>query len=227
MSKKLLYSLSKKVICLLLAFCVSIVPAAATGLLIMPAPNTDMWDNPFKDVSQDDWFYDAVEYSFRNDLMHGKTETEFSPYHVTTRGQIITILWRMETSPVVNHILPFEDVPQESYCAEAIRWAACQGIASGYDDGTFHPDAPISRQQLASFLWRYAKYKNMDVSVGEDTNILSYNDAFDISEYAIPALQWACGAGIMSGYTDGYLRPFGQASRAHTAQTLMNFMEIG
>ena len=87
------------------------------------------------------------------------------------------------------------------------------------------PDDNITREQLASILFRYAKFKGYDVSVGEDTNILSYEDAFSISEYAIPAMQWACGAGIISGNEDGTLNPGGHAQRAHAAQMLMKFLE--
>jgi len=115
-------------------------------------------------------------------------------------------------------------VKADAYYAEAIAWAAEEGIVSGYGD-TFGPDDNITREQLASILWRYAKYKGYDVSVGEDTNILSYTDAFDISEYAIPAMQWACGDGIISGNDDGTLNPKGHAQRSHAAQMLMKFMK--
>ena len=96
---------------------------------------------------------------------------------------------------------------------------------AGYDDHTFGAADVITREQLASILWRYANDKGFDVSVGEDSNILSYEDAFNISEYAVPAMQWACGAGIISGNDDGTLHPEGHAQRVHTAQMLMKFKE--
>lgn len=188
--------------------------------------DTNAWANPFSDIKRNDWFYEAVAFAYQNGLMQGKSDTAFAPYGVTTRGQIVVMLWRLEDCPVVNYLLPFSDVDQEAYYSEAIRWAAAEKLVTGYDDSTFRPNAPISRQQLAAILWRYAQQEGMDVSVGEDTNILSYNDAFDISEYAIPAIQWACGAGVMSGYEDGSLNPHGQAVRAHTAKMLMNFLKI-
>lgn len=186
---------------------------------------TAVWNNPFTDVTQSNAFYHAVRYVYETGLMQGKTETTFAPAAPTTRGQIVTILWRLEHMPVVNYILPFTDVAQADHYAEAIRWAAAEHIVEGYADGTFHPDMPISRQQLAAILWRYAKHKGIDVSVGEDTNILSYNDAFDISEYAIPAIQWACGASILCGHKDGNLWPAETAVRSDTAQMLTNLLQ--
>lgn len=186
---------------------------------------TSAWNNPFTDVMHSDAFYHAVKYVYETGLMQGKTESTFAPAAPTTRGQIVTILWRLEHTPVVNYVLPFTDVAQTDYYAEAIRWAAAEHIVEGYADGTFHPDMPISRQQLATILWRYAKHKGIDVSVGEDTNILSYNDAFDISEYAIPAIQWACGASILCGHEDGDLRPAETAVRSDTAQMLTNLLQ--
>lgn len=180
-------------------------------------------ENPFTDVTASDDFYEAVDYVRRRGLMQGKTETVFDPNGTVTRGQLTTILWRLKGEPVVNYIMPFTDVKQKFYYAEAIRWAAAEKIINGYEDGTFRPDAPISRQQLTAILWRYARYAGYDVSVGEDTNILSYEDAFTISEYAIPAIQWACGAGVMTG-ENGWLYPAEAASRAVTAQFLKNFL---
>ena len=185
---------------------------------------TAAWSNPFTDVKRSDDFYAAVEYVYESGLMKGKTETVFDPAGTTTRGQIVTVLWRLENTPVVNYILPFSDVEEELYYTEAIRWAAAEHIVEGYDDSTFRPDAPISRQQLTAILWRYATYTGVDVSVGEDTNILSYHDAFDVSEYAIPAMQWACGAGVMCGHQEGRLRPADPAIRSDTAQMLTNFL---
>ncbi|WP_458408226.1 S-layer homology domain-containing protein [Anaerotignum sp.] len=179
-------------------------------------------ENTFKDVSEADWFYDAVMYVSENGLMSGVDTDNFGPYWNTTRGMITTILWRMEGKPDAG-MVPFADVDADMYYADAIAWAAANGIVSGYDAVTFGPDDNITREQLASILWRYAKYKGYDVSVGEDTNILSYEDAFSISEYAIPAMQWACGAGIISGNDDGTLNPAGHAQRAHAAQMLMKF----
>lgn len=127
---------------------------------------------------------------------------------------------------MVNYLMQFEDVAAEKYYTEAIRWATSEGIVGGYGNGKFGPDDPITRQQLATMLWRYAQHIGQDVSVGEDTNILSYEDAFDISEYAIPAMQWACGAGIMGGYGNGKLGPNDGATRAQAAAMLMRYCTL-
>lgn len=180
---------------------------------------------PFSDIKAEDWYYDAAMYVNENGLMTGYGIDRFAPEVSITRGQIVTILHRMEGAPAVNYLMEFRDVPAQTWYTEAVRWAASTGITSGTGDGsTFSPDEPITREQLATMLWRYAQFKSMDVSVGDDTNILSYEDAFTIGEYAIAAMQWVCGAGIMRG-SGAQLTPKATASRAQTAQIIMNFLE--
>ena len=183
-------------------------------------------DLPFNDVPEGYWAYDAIQYVYGEGLMAGTSGSTFSPEGTTTRGQIVTILWRLSGSPVVNYLMDFDDVDPAAYYGEAIRWATSEGIAGGYGGGLFGPDDPITREQLAVMLHRYAQHQGCDVSIGEDTNILSYADAFDVSEYAVSALQWACGAGIISGTGDGStLTPQGEATRAQAATVLMRFCE--
>ena len=183
-------------------------------------------DLPFADVPESYWAYDAIQYVYGEGLMAGTSGSAFSPEGTTTRGQIVTILWRLSGSPVVNYLMDFDDVDPAAYYAEAIRWATSEGIAGGYGGGVFGPDDPITREQLAVMLHRYAQHEGYDVSIGEDTNILSYADAFTVSEYAVSALQWACGAGIISGTGDGStLTPQGEATRAQAATVLMRFCE--
>ena len=183
-------------------------------------------DLPFNDVPEGYWAYDAIQYVYGEGLMAGTSGSTFSPEGTTTRGQIVTILWRLSDSPVVNYLMDFDDVDPAAYYAEAIRWATSEGIAGGYGGGVFGPDDPITREQLAVMLHRYAQHQGCDVSIGEDTNILSYADAFDVSEYAVSALQWACGTGIISGTGDGStLTPQGEATRAQAATVLMRFCE--
>ena len=184
-------------------------------------------DLPFNDVPESYWAYDAIQYVYGEGLMAGTSGTTFAPENVTTRGQIVTILWRMAGSPQVNYLMDFDGVDPAAYYAEAIRWATSEGIAGGYGGGVFGPDDPITREQLAVMLHRYAQHQGYDVSIGEDTNILSYADAFTVSEYAVSALQWACGAGIISGTGDGStLTPQGEATRAQAATVLMRFCEL-
>ena len=178
----------------------------------------------FLDVKESDWFYDAVSYAVENGLMSGMSEDIFAPNTPLTREMLAVILWNLEGNPTPNDVTPFLDVTSDKYYANAIAWANENGIVAGYGD-TFGVGDSITREQFAVMLYNYAQYQGYDVSVGEDTNILSYTDAFDISNYAYPAMQWACGAGIMSGNDDGTLNPQGKATRAEAATMLMNFCE--
>ena len=184
-------------------------------------------DLPFNDVPEGYWAYGAIQYVYGEGLMAGTSGSTFNPEGTTTRGQIVTILWRLSGSPVVNYLMDFDDVDPAAYYAEAIRWATSEGIAGGYGNGSFGPDDPITREQLAVMLYQYAWNMGYDLSIGEDTNILSYADAFTVSEYAVSALQWACGAGLISGTGDGStLTPQGEATRAQAATVLMRFCEL-
>ena len=187
-----------------------------------PATGTD--DHlPFDDVRRGDWFYDDVRYVYETGLMNGTANRIFAPSISTTRAMIVTILWRLEGSPVVNFAMRFRDVVQNAWYSEAVRWAAANGIVTGYTEQTFGPNDNIAREQLAAILHRYAKYKGLDVSVGEDTNILSFDDAQTISGYAVPAMQWACGAGLMQG-SNRKLLPTAEATRAQVAAMLHRFL---
>ena len=178
----------------------------------------------FLDVKKSDWFYDAVSYAVENGLMSGMSEDIFAPNTPLTREMLAVILWNLEGNPTPNDVAPFLDVTSDKYYANAIAWANENGIIAGYGD-TFGVGDSITREQFAVMLHNYAQYQGYDVSVGEDTNILSYTDAFDISNYAYPAMQWACGAGIINGMGDGTLMPQGKATRAEAATMLMNFCE--
>ena len=179
---------------------------------------------PFRDVRPEDWFYADVRYVYEAGLMNGTAEGLFSPDLFTSRAMIVTVLWRLSGSPVVNYYMPFADVDQASWYAEAVRWAASCGIVTGYDNGNFGPNDPITREQLVAILYRCAAYRQEDTSIGADTNILSFTDAASVSEYAVPALQWACGAGILQG-ADGALLPTHPATRAQTAAILHRFCQ--
>ena len=142
-----------------------------------------------------------------------------------TRADAVIALWKMEGSPVANYAMSFNDVTAETAYTEAIRWAAAVKIVNGYSEGSFAPNDILTREQLATILWRYAKYKKADVSVGESTNILSYDDAFEISEYAIPAFQWACGSGVMSGNTVSTLAPKNAVTENLLSNVLSEYSE--
>jgi uncharacterized repeat protein (TIGR02543 family) len=178
----------------------------------------------FYDVNSTDWFYDPVMYVVNAGLFNGTSTYMFSPNAPMTRAMIVTVLYRLEGMPAVSGANPFDDVAPGMWYTDAVIWAVQNGIVTGYNDNTFGTDDSVTREQLVTILYRYAKYKGYDVSVGEDTNILSYLDAFEISEYAIPAMQWACGAGIIEG-SAGNLMPAANATRAQVAAILMRFVQ--
>ena len=142
-----------------------------------------------------------------------------------TRAEAIVALWNMEGSPASDFAMKFDDVSAETPYAEAIRWAAAVKIVNGCSESSFAPDDVLTREQLAAILWRYAKSENIDVSIGENTNILSYEDVFTVSDYAIPAFQWTCGSGIMSGNTISTLAPGEQVSRIYFASVLHKYAQ--
>ena len=165
---------------------------------------------PFTDVKSGDWFYDAVAYVYANGLMDGTSETTFEPNANMTRAMVWAILARIDG----------ETVTGANWADTARAWAMASGVSDGTD-----PNGHVTREQFATMLYRYAAAKGYDVSIGESTNILSYADFTSISEYAIPAMQWACGSGIVTGVTDSTLEPQGTATRAQCAAMLMRFIE--
>lgn len=175
----------------------------------------------FSDVSG--WYADAVNSLAERGIMSGYSDGTFHPGGQVTRGMFVTILFRLsgESSSYVNS---FSDVKAGSWYENAIAWAAANGISQGVGGQRFAPDRCITREQFAVMLWNYAKYKGLDVSIGEDTNILSYNDSLTISDFAFPGLQWACGAGILNGDTQGNLNPHLCATRAQVAVMLQRFL---
>lgn len=201
------------------------MPASAVkvGVSYVKATETPS-KTKFNDVSANDWFASAVDYVTGKGMMNGTADNTFSPKANTTRGMIVTVLYRLENQPSTS-AASFTDVASGAYYANAVAWANANGIVSGYGSGKFGPNDKVTREQLAAILYRYAQYKKYDVSVGEDTNILSYDDAQSISSYAIPAIQWACGAGVVTGKSGSKLDPKGNATRAEVAAMLMRFCE--
>ena len=179
---------------------------------------------PFVDVNVNDWFYNDVVYVYENGLMNGTSATTFAPYGITTRGQIVTILWRLEGQPAVSGACPFTDVAVGSYYETAITWAAANGIVTGYDATTFGPDDQITREQMAAILYRYAMGKQL-ASPALTDNLAVFTDADKISAYAVEAMNWAVGQGLINGMGDGTVAPQGQAIRAQAAAILHRFCE--
>lgn len=161
----------------------------------------------FTDVEENDWFYDAVNYAVKNGLMSGMSETIFTPNTPLTREMLAVVLYNVEGQPESTEVNPFTDIKADLWYTDAILWANANGIVAGYDTGAYGVGDAITREQFVTILYRYAQWRGYDVSIGADTNLLSYTDAFDISEYAYPAMQWACGANILNGMGDGTFRP--------------------
>lgn len=171
---------------------------------------------PFADVGPGDWFYEEVRYVYSRGMMGGTAPSAFTPGGTTTRAMVVTILHRMEGAPAAP-AAPFTDVSAGQYYAVPVAWAASCGVVTGATPTTFNPEAPITRQQLAAILWRYAEYKGVDVSGGADLGI--FPDADRVAPYAAQAMAWAVEAGLIAG-VDGRLDPTGQATRAQTAVIL-------
>ena len=183
-------------------------------------------DGKTYDFPKTQWYHEGVAYCLNKGLLTNKEDGTFGLSDTTTRAMVAEALWAAEGKPKTVTRYFYQDVGEAHPSREAIFWATETGVMSGYGGNTFGANDAVTREQLAAILWRYAQYKGDDVSVGEDTNILSYADAFVISEYAIPAMQWACGAGIINGSDDGTLNPKGTAQKVHTAQMLMNFIKM-
>lgn len=199
------------------------MPASAVkvGVSYVKATETPS-GTKFNDVSANDWFASAVDYVTGKGMMNGTADNTFSPKAHTTRGMVVTVLYRLENQPSTS-AASFTDVASGAYYANAVAWANANGIVSGYGSGKFGPNDKVTREQLAAILYRYAQYKKYDVSGAKSLD--GYTDAQSVSSYAVPALQWANAAGIVTGKSGSKLDPKGNATRAEVAAMLMRFCE--
>ena len=177
----------------------------------------------FTDVKDNDWFCENVKYVIENGLMNGVSETEFAPNDNLTRAMLVAILYRAAGEPTVNKSVPFADVAADSYYANAVIWAQQNGIVSGVNENEFAPDENITREQIATIIYRYAKAMGYNISAKAE--ISAYADANKISEYATEAMQYAVGIGLMKGKTQTTLNPQDNATRAEIAAILQRFIE--
>lgn len=177
----------------------------------------------YNDIAEGDEAYEAALYLKENGIMVGIGDKQFAPNLELSRAMAVTMLYRLAGEPEVDSQNPFTDVAEGAWYTDAVLWAAEKKIVDGYGDGRFGTNDSVTREQMAILLFRYAKAMGCDVSVGEDTNILSYDDAFDVSEWAVPAMQWSCGSGVMSGKTASTLNPKDELTRAEVAQIIMSF----
>ena len=199
------------------------MPASAVkvGVSYVKATETPS-ETKFNDVSANDWFASAVDYVTGKGMMNGTADNTFSPKANTTRGMVVTVLYRLENQPSTS-AASFTDVASGAYYANAVAWANANGIVSGYGSGKFGPNDKVTREQLAAILYRYAQYKKYDVSGANSLD--GYTDAQSVSSYAVPALQWANAAGVVTGKSGSKLDPQGNATRAEVAAMLMRFCE--
>lgn len=201
------------------------MPGSKVSVDVTFAPE-GQWTNPFVDVAEDAWYYDAVKYVNENGLMAGTSANTFAPDRTTTRGMIVTILYRLEGSPDIENEIwgyPFKDVDANAYYATAVYWARMNGIVAGYSDELFGPDDIITREQMATILYRYAQYKGYDTTAKADLS--RYTDAAQVGSYAVDAIRWANAEGLVNGTSATTLTPKGSATRAQVAVILTRFCQ--
>ena len=186
-----------------------------------PAVQKQNLSDRFIDLDSNAWYNQALEYVLQAGLMNGVGDTLFSPNGTTNRAMIVTILYRLEGTPG-GEAATFTDVADGQWYSDAVGWAAANGIVTGYENGTFGPLKAITREQLAAILYRYASYKDCDVSAS--ASLQGFGDAGTVSSYAVPSVEWAVGAELINGM-DGNLKPKGTATRAQVATILMRFCE--
>ena len=172
----------------------------------------------FEDVKDGDWFKSSVEYVCEKGMMKGVSDTSFAPNDVTTRGMVVTILHRLEGEPAAQ-AASFTDVDQNQWYAAAVNWAAESGIVTGTSETTFAPTADITREQIATILYRYAGQKGVDTTASGDLSAFADNES--VGGYAVDAMKWAVGQGLINGTSDNNLSPKGSATRAQAAAILM------
>lgn len=198
-------------------------PPVTPGTPVTPARPAAPVGLPFADVSGSDWFYNDVRYVYEKGIMDGTGADRFSPNAPLTRAMIVTILYRMAGSPSVSGSSDFTDVAAGKWFAKAVAWAAANGIVNGYGDSLFGPNDPVTREQLAAILYRYAVYGGM-TAVTLEENLGSFADTAQLSAYAIQAMNWAVGQGLING-SGSNLVPKAQATRAQVAAIIHRYLE--
>jgi len=179
----------------------------------------------FTDLNSAEWYHDGVHFCIENDLMIGTSDDLFAPNGTTTRAQIVTILWRLAGEPVVNYLMQFEDVEAETWYTEAVRWASAEGIVLGYSDTAFGPNDPITREQLATILYRYEQYKGGGFT-GAWMIRMDYVDLADVSDWAYEAMCWMSMNEVVTGKPGKILDPKGSAVRAEAASMLYQYWKV-
>ena len=207
--------MKKRLLSLALALCLvcSLLPGTALAA----------GENPFTDVPASHWAHDDITYVYENDLMNGTDGSLFSPERTTTRAQVVTVLYRLAGQPAADWANPFWDVPASAWFHDAVTWAWENDITGGVSSTHFGAGNAVTREQLATFLYRYAQDQGYDTSARADLS--GYSDAGLVSSYATEALSWANATGLITGTTGTTLSPQGSATRAQVATILSRFCQ--
>lgn len=200
--------------------------AIVIGAVFTAKTPKDQWICPFIDVKITDWFYDAVYYAYASLWMNGVSETEFAPNSNVTRAMFVTVLYRVAVWPQSSETRSFIDVPKDTWYTEAVSWASSEGIVNGVSDTEFMPNLDITREQMATILYRYAKASGYDVSISGDPELNRFEDAGSISDWALEAMTWAVSIGLFKGRSDTELAPQATATRAEAATVFQRIEQI-
>lgn len=184
-----------------------------------PTPDTPPVKNPFKDVKEDSWYRQSVLWAYGRGIVNGQSKTSFGANAVATRGQLVAMLYRMEGQPAVTSTAPFTDL-KEDYYKDAVNWAAAEGVVGGFTPTIFAPNNKVTREQLATMLYR------MSDSPAVSGSLDQFTDSASVQEYAHDAMVWAVENGIISGYPNGQIRPGSSATRAEVCTMLMRYSNL-
>ena len=185
-------------------------------------PPEPEWENPYIDVNESSWFYDAVQYVSMNGLMNGTSATTFSPNATMNRALMVTILYRMDGVPDVSGEIPFTDIPNGTLYTEAVLWASQNGIVYDYYNGNFGANEPVTREWLMTIFYNYTNY--LDIDVGAVRDFPQFTDIDDISDWALNAVEWAVETQLINGYVDNTFRPHNTITRAEIAVLLQRYI---
>lgn len=198
----------------------------ATITVVHGTKAEEPWVNPFRDVTESDWFYDDVRFANQNGLFNGVEKDLFAPEEPMTRGMLVTVLWRLDGETAPKAATTFTDVDANAYYADAVAWAAESGVVNGIGGSRFDPEGNVTREQIAAILFRYASLKGVDTAARAD--LTAFPDAEKTSAYAHDALSWAVAAELVKGTKEGstiYLDPQGSATRAQVAAILSRYAQ--
>ena len=184
------------------------------------------FDYRFNDVLDENaWYYDAVYAAWDAGLMNGVGRDYFAPNATLDRATLATVLYREAGEPAAKGTASFTDIAGGQWYTDAVNWAAEQGVVNGYPDGTFRPEAPITRQEMATMLYRYWKLQGSKYTAKDDV-LAGYQDRGEVADWALEAMSWTVQSGIIVGMTPTTLNPAGSATRAQVALVLVNYLKL-